>query len=55
MDLDTIHSMIFKIKHSKAIHFKYILHDKNGRKTDKCTFLFCTKSIYVSVIAESVV
>ena len=56
MELDTIQSVIFKIKHSNAIHFKNILHAKNGRKTDKSIyFFFCKKTIYVSVRAENVV
>lgn len=57
MELDTIQSVIFKIKHSKAIHFKNILHAKKGRKTDKSTyiFFFCKKTIYVSVRAGNVV
>lgn len=55
MELDTIQSVIFKIKRSKAIHFKNILHAKNGRKTDKSVFFFCKKTIYVSVRAENVV
>lgn len=40
MELDTIQSVIFKIKHSKAIHFKNILHAKKGRKTDKSIYMF---------------
>lgn len=44
MDLDTINSVIFKIKHFKVIHFKNILHAKNGRKTDKCTFFSVGKA-----------
>lgn len=44
MELDTIQSVIFKIKHSKEIHFKNILNAKNGRKTDECTFFSVRKA-----------